>query len=380
MRILMLSYEFPPIGGGGARVVHGLSRELVRSGHEVDVVTMGFRGLPRHEEVNGVRVHRIPCLRRQAHVCTAPEAASYVLLALPTVWRLVHRRRFDINHTHFILPDGLLAYAVRCLTGLPYMITAHGSDVPGYNPDRLRVAHRVVAPLWKAVVRHAARMICPSEVLSTLVLNQSKEVKVTLIPNGIDVERFHANGKRPNRLLVVTRMLERKGVQYVLKALERFPCETEVHIVGDGPYLPTLRQMAEQAGIHVKFWGWLDNQAPELKELYESSSIFLLPSEAENCPIVLLEAMAAGTAIITTAGTGCAEVVGETGLLVQPKDPDSIRDALRRLLEQPVLCKELGQMARKRLDERFGWTAITKRYLEEYQQHGIRFNGTHSND
>jgi len=78
-----LCYEFPPLGGGGARVVEGLSRELVRQGHEVDVVTMGWPGLPRREEVHGAQVYRVPCMRRAAHVCTGPEASTYVWAALP---------------------------------------------------------------------------------------------------------------------------------------------------------------------------------------------------------------------------------------------------------------------------------------------------------
>ena len=75
MRILMTSYEFPPIGGGGGAVVAGLSRMLVASGHEVDLVTMSFRGCPKEEEVAGVRVHRVPCLRRSKSNCTAPESS-----------------------------------------------------------------------------------------------------------------------------------------------------------------------------------------------------------------------------------------------------------------------------------------------------------------
>ncbi|MGH7752549.1 MAG: glycosyltransferase family 4 protein, partial [Gemmatimonadales bacterium] len=110
MRILSLCYEFPPLGGGGARVVHGLSRELVRLGHEVDVVTMGRQGLPRREDVHGVQVYRVPCVRRALHVCTAPEAFSYLLGALPVALKLAKHRRYDLNHTHFIFPDGVIAW------------------------------------------------------------------------------------------------------------------------------------------------------------------------------------------------------------------------------------------------------------------------------
>jgi glycosyltransferase involved in cell wall biosynthesis len=369
MRILMTSYEFPPIGGGGSAVVAGLSRELVASGHEVDLVTMSFRGCPREEEVDGVRVHRVPCLRRAKHNCTTPEALTYVAGALPVIRRLLARQRFDVMHAHFILPDGLLAWRVWRETGLPYVITAHGTDVPGYNQHRLRMAHRLVRPIWNRVVQGACRIISPSEILERLVLAQRAGARKTLvIPNGLQIGEY-APRAHGSRILVVTRMLERKGVQYVLDSLAESPVEPEVHIVGDGPFLPELRRKAEELRSPAKFWGWLDNRSPQLRELYESAGIFVFPSEAENFPIVLLEAMAAGLAIITTEGTGCAEVVGEAGLLVPVRDSKAISHALKRLIENPELRRSLGAAARRRIEEKFTWTAVARRYVEEYSRH-----------
>jgi glycosyltransferase involved in cell wall biosynthesis len=369
MRILMLCYEFPPLGGGGSKVVYGLSKELVRLGHEVDIVTMGFRGLPRYEEVNGARVFRVSFLRKNKHVCTVPEAALYVLSALMFVRRLTSQHRYDINHTHFIFPDGVLAWSIKRYMQIPYVITAHGSDVPGYNPHKLKVAHKLMAPLWAMVIRNASWIICPSKSLHSLLTAASGVDKnTTEIPNGIDLGKFTHDKPKINRILVVTRMLERKGVQHVLTALEGLTLDHEVHIVGDGPYLPTLRQMAQATGIRVTFWGWLDGQSPELKELFETSGVFVFPSEAENFPIVLLEAMAAGMAIITTKETGCAEVVGEAALLVKSGDAEAIRAALIFLANNPEYCRELGKAARQRLEENFGWATVAKRHVALYEK------------
>jgi glycosyltransferase involved in cell wall biosynthesis len=363
-----LCYEFPPLGGGGARVVEGLSRELVRQGHEVDVVTMGWPGLPRREEVHGAQVYRVPCMRRAAHVCTGPEASTYVWAALPVALGLARRRRYDLNHTHFIFPDGVIAWMLQRRTGLPYVITAHGSDVPGYNPHRLRWAHKVLAPAWRAVVRNAAEVICPSETIRSLVLQRHVGSQLSVIPNGIDPDRFRPSGDG-TRILAVSKMFERKGIQYLIRALEGLPLEHEVQIVGDGPYLPTLQALAGHTGVPIRFWKWLDNAAPEFRALYEQSGIFVMPSESENFPIVLLEAMAAGLAIITTQGTGCAEVVGEAALLVPPKDVAALRAALCRLLCEPALRAALGAAARRRLTENFGWPVVAREYVALYQRH-----------
>jgi glycosyltransferase involved in cell wall biosynthesis len=149
MKILMMSYEYPPLGGGGSKVVNGLSKELVSSGHSVDVVTMGFHGLPKHDEVNGVQVYRVPCVRRKKFVCTLPEAATYMFSAIRFVQGLFKKHQYDLIHSHFIFPDGMVAWWITRVLDMdiPFIITAHGSDVPGYNPHRLKLAHKLFAPI-----------------------------------------------------------------------------------------------------------------------------------------------------------------------------------------------------------------------------------------
>jgi len=364
MRILTLCYEFPPLGGGGARVVSELAPELVEAGHDVDVVTMGSRGLPRTETLHGVRVHRVPCIRRRPHYCTTPEAATYLIGALPVIRRLLAARRYDVTHAHFIFPDGLLAWSIKRKAGVPYVITAHGSDVPGYNPDRLEFTHGLLSPLWKWVTGGAASIVCPSNSLRSLVEAQGPEAPIAEIPNGIHPDKYRPDRPKSRRILVATRMLERKGVQFLLDALDGLELEHEVHLAGDGPYLPTLREKAERMRLPVVFHGWMDNASSEFGHLHESSDIYVLPSESENFPIGLLEAMTAGMAVITTSGTGCEEVVGDAALLVPPRDSGALRVALKRLVDDPELTARLGRAARQRVESRFSWSTVGARYSD----------------
>jgi glycosyltransferase involved in cell wall biosynthesis len=166
-------------------------------------------------------------------------------------------------------------------------------------------------------------------------------------------------------------------VQYFLQALPGLDLRGfEIDIVGDGPYLPTLRQMASELGLSVKFWGWLDNKSPELKELYERAAIFVFTSEAENFPVVLLEAMAAGQAIVTCDGTGCPEVVGSDALLVPPRRPDRLGEALSRLVANDQLRIELGRRARARVEREFGWHTIARRHVELYRALSVTQSST----
>jgi glycosyltransferase involved in cell wall biosynthesis len=166
-------------------------------------------------------------------------------------------------------------------------------------------------------------------------------------------------------------MFERKGVQYLLQALSAMPHEFDVHVVGDGPYLDTVKNLATQLQVPAKFYGYVDNDSPELRSLYETSSVFVFTSESENFPIVLLEAMAAGAAIVTSAGTGCAEVVGDAAILVPPRDSQALRAALERLSRDPDLVKRLGQAARERVVTRFGWERVIELYLEVYARFAV---------
>src|SRR5690606_26576952 len=111
-------------------------------------------------------------------------------------------------------------------------------------------------------------------------------------------------------------------------------------------------------GHKVKLQGYLEPE--QLKQEYESASIFVLPSASENFPVVLLEAMSAGCAVITSNTTGCAEVVGDAALLVPPKDSGAIRKQLLTLINDPKRCRELGKHGRERVEREFAWSTVAK--------------------
>jgi glycosyltransferase involved in cell wall biosynthesis len=366
--ILKLCYEYPPLGGGGGHVVQGLSSHLVQEGHHVDLITMNYKGLKRFEKSDRLSIYRIKCLRSGPVICHPHEMLSYLLSALPKAIMLSRKNRYDIIHAHFIFPDGILAYLVSKFTGLPYVITAHGSDVPGYNPDRFVSMHEMLSPFWKEIVRRCSRLICLSRYLESLLKNKMPMANISIIPNGFSIGRFRSGRSKLNRILVVTRMFKRKGIQHLLKALDGLSLNHEIHIVGDGPYLKELKQQAKSISSRVIFHGFIKNDSEQFTELMETSKIFVLPSESDNFPISLLEAMDAGMAIITTKDTGCEEVVGNTGLLVNPGDVTAIRKALVDFSENPALCRSSGEMARKRLDDNFSWPIVARKYINIYEE------------
>ena len=131
MRVLCINYEYSPIGGGGASACKGLVESFVKKGHEVDLITSGMKGLPEYEEVNGVHIYRVKCIRRHKHFARTLELISLVIPSYNKAVELISKKKYDINHTHFIVPSGLVSYLIKRKTGLNYVVTAHGTDVAG---------------------------------------------------------------------------------------------------------------------------------------------------------------------------------------------------------------------------------------------------------
>lgn len=363
MKLLVLNYEYPPLGGGAAPVCRQLCELYARRGHEVEVVTMGFRGLPAKELLNGVHVTRVLSLRSKQATCETHEMLSYVISALPrVVWRLC-TRRYDALHVHFVIPTGLLAWLATRLRRTPYVLTAHGSDVPGYNPDRFGKEHGFTTPLLRRILDGAFAITAPSIFLGGLIRERCGDYDVAHIPNGICIDQIPPADKE-DIILMTGRLLRRKGFHTVLEAMRGVETTYEVHIVGDGPERVALESLAGELAAKVVFHGWLPNAAPELQSLYARARIFCLPSSRENASISLLEGMLAGAAVITSNVSGCPETIGDAGLTVPPDDPAALREVLLPLMADPEACAALGAKARARVLSHFDWEEIADRYLD----------------
>jgi len=358
MKILSLTYEYLPIGGGGSRVAAAVNEEFARRGDEVTVLTSGMKGLPSHETVNGVDVFRAPCWRRNVHYTTTPELLTTLLPTYRLGARLIREKRPDVIHTHFILPSGAVAWALSRSFRIPYVLTAHGSDVPGYNPDRFRLMHKLLWPAWRRILDGAAAITSPSRFLARLMYHDGCHKPVSIVPNGHWPLRSFGEPRR-HRILVVARMFPRKGIQHFIDAVAGMDNGWEMIIAGDGPYRAELEAKARRVAPKVRFVGFVGPET--LRMLYESSRILVFPSIQENFPMVLLEAMDAGCAVVTANAEGCAEVVGDAGIVVPKGNPEGIRAALERLVADPALVEELAARGMRRA-ESLAWSRIVPRY------------------
>jgi glycosyltransferase involved in cell wall biosynthesis len=365
LRILVLCHEYPPVGGGASSVSHTLAEGYAAAGHEVVVVTMAWRQLPATAtSASGVTVHRIRCLRRSREQAGVAIALLWAARALR--WsRQEHRRcPFDVTHAHFVMPAGIVAARLRQRLEVPYVLTPHGSDVPGFDPRRFRLAHRLVRSQWRQICAGASCIAAPSRSLQALLRAAAPSLESVRIPNPIQREAF-ATGPKEQRILLCGRLVERKGFADLLESLRGIELPGWcIDVVGDGPEGARLRAIARELKVPVSFHGWLEHGGQELRGLFARAAIFAFPSWRENLPVTLLEAMAAECAIVATDLPGNVEAVGECAHLVAPADRGALRSAVVELTASPSRRAALGEAARRRVAESFSESTVVTSYLD----------------
>lgn len=364
MRIAMICREMPPVGGGAGAVALQLSRELVAVGHEVVFFTMRYGSQSAEDQVDGLRVIRIPCGRRRVSNARLVEMLRFLRSTRRRLREEHAAEPFDVVHAHSILPEG--AVPPRRGFGCRTVITAHGSDVPGYNPDRYEFLHRAAAGLWRSTLRRADVVTAPSEFLADLIRAAEPNRSIHVIPNGIDGDLLAERDDRSG-ILIAARLEPRKNVRLAMEALDGLPA-TRVDIVGDGPELPRLKAFATKLEDHeIHFHGWLEHGSREWREAYERARFFVFMSSKENFPINLLEAQLAGLVTVASAIPSNREVLGEAAEFV-PIGVEPLRSRLEALLaESSQSLNQRGHQARMRVLTTFLWPDIRERFLQLYR-------------
>ena len=379
MRVLMINYEFPPVGGGGGNVTYFISRNLARMGHDVRVITSQFGDLPKCEKLDGFEVHRVPVLRKSADVCGVHEMLTFVVSASLYSLRFVKRFRPDVVHVFFGIPSGPVAYLLNKASGLPYVLFLGGRDVPRPHPDPpfYRLIYGILGPAIRSIWGNARAVVACSKGLRDLALKTTDDrIPFHVIPDGVDLGKFRPVDRSAEpeavRILAIGRLIPRKGFDFlirslpeVMKSIGRNFC---VEIVGDGPMRDQLTRLAEQVGVTQKvvFAGTVPYD--QLAEKYQQADVFVLSSLAEGMPLVVLEAMASGLPIIATRVQGMEDLVKESvnGHLFPPADPSSLSQCLAAVINDGAGRVRMGRESAKIVQE-YDWGSITRQYLRIYE-------------
>lgn len=364
MKFLVLNYEYPPVGGGGGRLCEKLCEALAARGHSLRVVTAGLSHLPSVEERKGVRILRPQSFRRREDTCSVPEMALYLLTAFPTALREAWTWKPDVVHAHFVVPSGVLALVLKWLAGRPYLITAHLGDVPGGVPEQTAGLFRLASPVAKLVWHQAAKTTAVSTYVSALAARAWQRTPEVIL-NGIPAipQKKPSRNKRTLRILMAGRLSIQKNPLLAIEALARIKdCDFQLEVVGDGPLAVDMKSLAEKLGISSKVvWnGWLDEEHVHKK--MRESDVLLMTSHHEGLPMVAVEALWHGLAIVGTRIGGLLDVIEDrkNGFLCEP-DPSAIASALQKLGTNPELL-ESAKMASLNHATRFDFETCVAAY------------------
>ena len=378
MKILMLTWEYPPrIVGGIARVVHDLSKRLIKDGHEVTVVTYRDNaGVPEYENEKGVNVYRVDnYMIHPNNFIDWIMQLNFNLIAKAT--EIINKESgFDVIHAH----DWLVTYAAKSLKNaydIPIVATIHATEA-GRNSGIHDDTQRYINDTEWLLTYEATEVI----VNSNFMKNDLQRLfglpydKINVIPNGINLNNFTGIERdydfrrqyamdNEKIILYVGRLVYEKGIQHLIAAMPKILSnyhDAKLVIAGKGGMIDELKAETSSLGLDNKvyFTGYMDSK--KVQKMYKCADVAVFPSTYEPFGIVALEAMLAGVPTVVSDVGGLDEIVthGVDGMKSYAGNSNSIADSVTALLYDHQLATNISKKARQKVKEQFNWEKIAQ--------------------
>lgn len=356
MNIAIVLKTFPPdVIGGMETQTRQMATELHDAGHDVTVFTKDFGD---HDD-SDVSYDVVRVINRKHN----PFISDLTFLVFTLIALFRRRKEFDVLQCMMIYPVGFLGYVVNKLTGLPYFAWIRGGDYYLMNDVT-----------WK-------RWMMRRVLGDTLVLAQSEEIRedvttdfddiecdIKILGNAVSVPDETASG---DGVLYVGRLAPKKGVEYLIEAME--DVDAELTVVGDGPERARLEELADRTDANVTFIG--EVPPDEVDGYYRDAGVFVLPSvEGEGMPNVILEAMAWGLPVVATDSGGIPSLIenGTTGYIVPMGDSETLAVRIGTLLGDHRLRSRMGRAARKYVVDNRSWDWLVRELGRIYERLRIK--------
>lgn len=380
LKVLMINYEFPPIGGGGGTTTRFLAKYMARLGVDVNILTSkpGKEDVVDHPE--GYRLYYVGRTKNKLSGTHIPELVIFALTIIYYSKTVLKQIQPDLIHCFFTLPSGSCGLYCKKIYKIPYIISALGADVPGFNIGdwRLDIYHTLTRFLSKAIWNNSSYIIANGNSLKETCKRFSPEQEIEIISNGVDTELFYPDkNKHPGtnevQLLFISRLMPQKGIDILIKACNVLNTKGitnyKLTIVGEGHLKGLMFSLIDKFNLKEKinFLGWKDLE--ELPEIYRRTDIFILPSVMEGMSSVVLQAMASGLPIVASRVKGFEEVVEENinGLFAEYNNPNQFAEAIEKLIKSPELREKMSKQSIEK-SKQFSWKNIAKKYLEFYEK------------
>ena len=379
LNLLMLNYEFPPIGGGAGKAHLCQLKEYAQTDElKIDVLTAAPKpGFTKEQFSDNITIYKVGLHKKNLHFWRKIEVLEWLFKAQHHYRKMLRENNYDLVHAFFGFPTGWLCY--RSANKLPYIISLRGSDVPGKHA-RLKLDYKILAPLFKSIWKKASALIACSQGLKDRALQFMPSATIDVITNGIDLDMFHPaqndKAQQELKLLTVGRLSVTKRFEILIDAVEilhKAGRNLHLTIAGGGAMLNRLKQIVSQKNLTdiIDVKGRIESDL--MPDLYRQNDIFVSASMQEGMSNAMLEAMASGLPIITTRCEGVDELIADNGIVVEQPRPDAIADEIKKLADDKTGHELMCKAARKKA-EQFGWDNIAEQYLRYYRNIANRYS------
>jgi len=358
---------------------------LKSRGINVSVFTPSYKGLG-NQIIRGIQIYRFRYFLKKYERLTHEETAVdrikrgpfnllltlfYLLFGTIYIMRLVKNKRYDIIHVHWPFPHIIFGIFAKTAGHSRLYSTFYGVEI------------RWLRKKFPFLIKPFSIFINKSDKITAISTHTAKELeniatkKVEIVPFSAAIEERKGQLSDAGEIIFVGRLVERKGVKYLIEAIARIKDEIphRLIIIGDGPERETLERLAQDLGLEerVTFTGRISDG--DLYRYYERCSFLVLPAvydkkgDIEGLGVVLIEAMSYNKPVIASNAGGITDVVenGVNGLLVPPGDSAALAQAIKTLATDDMLRKEMGSKAKVIIDERFNWDKIVHELITLYQ-------------
>lgn len=370
VRVLMLNYEFPPLGGGGSNACKYILKEFAKKNLDVDLVTSSPSNKFETNKIGDtINIYKLPVNKKDIHFWTQREIISYSFKAYGFIKDLMKENEYNICHAFFGIPCGAIAYLFK--EKMPYIVSLRGSDVPGFN-NRFDFQYVFLKPIIKKVWSNAGAVVANSNGLKELALKSAPDQKIGVIYNGIDISEFKPDINKIHdsnefKIVCVSRLIERKGINFLIEAIRKSKNrDIKLVLVGEGNQEEELKKLARNSEVSdkVEFKGYLNHDS--ISDVYKNSDVFVLPSLNEGMSNALLEAMASELPVIVTDTGGTAELVDGNGFIIEKGSADSIVNALENFMVDRDSIIKMGKRSRE-IALGLSWANVANKYYTIYE-------------
>lgn len=393
MKILMLSWEYPPKNVGGlSSHVYNLAKALARHGNEVHVISCEEGIAPIEEVSNGVHIYRVTPYKIETSDFTKWVMHLNFAMIEECIRIMDKIGKVDLIHAH----DWLSAYAAKVLKWsfrIPMLCTIHATEYGRNNGIRTEMQRYISGVEWMLTYESWKVIACSNFMKKQIneIFNISED-KIWVIPNGVDIKdfdidfdraSFRRKYARENEKIVfyVGRHVYEKGIHLLIDSIPKIADsynDTKFIIAGTGPMTEELKVKVKNTGLdgRVVFTGYMDDESKN--KLFTVSDAAVFPSLYEPFGIVALEAMAAGCPVVVSDTGGLSEIVNhrQNGMKTIYGSAQSIADNVLALLKDRELSEQIKVNGIKTTRELYTWDRVSEITEKLYYEIGRESAGT----